>query len=136
MKTSRKLMMAALITTLGAGGAMAGAQVLNGQFPDEVKTSSIKLPRGTPEDQASLLKLSKISQTEAESAALAAAPGGTVRKAKLDDENDHLVWKIDVAHNGQMIELAVDPGNGQILAAEAEEDGDHDDGKARKGMTR
>ena len=129
MKLSRTLIAIAAISTLGATLAVAGTTVLNGQYPDEVKSSSIKLPRSNAEDQASLQALSKISQAEAEATALVAAPGATLQKTKLDDEDDYLVWKVDVMHNNQGIELAIDPGTGKVLAAEAEDNDDNDDDK-------
>lgn len=110
----------ALVTTLAAGTAFA-AGALN--LPNEVKSSSIKLPRGA-ESQAEFARHAGISQQQAEAAALAVQPGQVV-KAKLDDEDGYLVWQIDVKHDRGTTEIAVDAGNGTALAAEAEEDDDH-----------
>jgi len=110
----------ALISTLAAGTAFATGAV---QLPDEVKSSSIKLPRGA-ESQADLMQHAKITQQEAEVAALAVLPGQVV-KSKLDDEDGFLVWQVDVKHATGVTEIAIDAGNGQALAAEAEDNDDH-----------
>ncbi|MDD2892672.1 MAG: PepSY domain-containing protein [Halothiobacillaceae bacterium] len=110
----------ALISTLVAGTAFATSAV---QLPDEVKSSSIKLPRGA-ESQADLLQHAKITQQEAEAAALAALPGQVV-KSKLDDEDGYLVWQVDIKHPTGITEITIDAGNGQALAAEVEDNDDH-----------
>ena len=121
MKGNLKVLTAAtLVASLAAGTAFATGAV---KLPDEVKSSSIKLPRGA-ESRAEFAKHAKISQQQAEAAALAVQPGQVV-KAKLDDEDGYLVWQIDVKHERGTTEITVDAGNGKALAAEAEEDDDH-----------
>jgi uncharacterized membrane protein YkoI len=129
MNTSnRNLIIVALISALGAGTAYAASGSI---YPDEVKSSSIKLPKGTAKDQASLSALATVSQAQAEAAALAAQPDGKVIKSKLEKEDGYLVWQVDVEHGTTTTQFSVDPGTGQILAAEADEndDEDHDDKK-------
>jgi hypothetical protein len=109
-----------LVTSLAVGSAFATGVV---KLPDEVKSSSIKLPRGA-ESQAQFAQYAKISQQQAEAAALAVQPGQVV-KSKLDDEDGYLVWQVDVKHTHGTTEIAVDAGNGQALAAEKEENDDH-----------
>lgn len=130
MKRSAKILTAVtLVSALAAGTAFAtGATSL----PDEVKSSSIKLPRGV-ESQAEFAKHARVTQQQAEAAALAVMPGQVV-KAKLDDEDGYLVWQIDVKHAKGVTEIAVDAGNAKALAAEAEEDDDH--GEANEGEDR
>ena len=121
MKRNTKILAAVtLVASLAAGTAFATGAI---KLPDEVKSSSIKLPRGV-ESQAEFAKHAKISQQQAEAAALAVQPGQVV-KAKLDNENGYLVWQIDVKHGRGTTEIAVDAGNSKVLAAEAEEDDDH-----------
>jgi uncharacterized membrane protein YkoI len=110
-----------LVTSLAMGTAFATGAV---KLPDEVKSSSIKLPRGA-ESKAEFATYAKVSQQQAEAAALAVQPGQVV-KAKLDDEDGYLVWQIDVKHDRGTTEIAVDAGNSKILAAEDEEGDDHE----------
>lgn len=121
MKRNAKTLTAVtLVASLAAGTAFATGAL---KLPDEVKSSSIKLPRAV-ESQAEFAKHAKVSQQQAEAAALAVQPGQVV-KAKLDDEEGYLVWQIDVKHDRGTTEIAVDAGNSKVLAAEAEEDDDH-----------
>lgn len=123
MKRNTKILAAVtLVASLAAGTAFATGAI---KLPDEAKSSSIKLPRGV-ESQAEFAKHAKVSQQQAEAAALAVQPGQVV-KAKLDDEDGYLVWQIDVKHDKGTTEIAVDAGNSKVLAAEAEaeEDDDH-----------
>ncbi len=122
MKRNTKILAAVtLVASLAAGTAFATGAI---KLPDEVKSSSIKLPRGV-ESQAEFAKHAKVSQQQAEAAALAVQPGQVV-KAKLDDEDGYLVWQIDVKHDRGTTEIAVDAGNSKVLAAEVEEDDDDD----------
>ena len=128
MKRSTQALTAlSLVAALGTGTALATGAI---DFPDEVKSSSIKLPRGV-ESQAEFAKHAKVAKQEAEAAALAALPGEVV-KAKLDDENGYLIWQIDVKHAKGVTEVAVDAGNAKVLAMEAENDDDHEDRNERR----
>jgi len=110
-----------LVAALGTGTAFATGAL---KLPDEVKSTSIKVPENT-ETQAGFAKLSKVTQQQAEAAALAVQPGKIV-KAKLDDEDGNLVWQVDVQHAKGTTEIAVDAGNAKVLAAEADEDDDNE----------
>lgn len=121
MKRTVKILTAVtLVSALAAGTAFATGAI---KLPGEVKSSSIKLPRGV-ETQAEFAKHAKVTQQEAEAAALAVMPGQVV-KAKLDDEDGYLVWQIDIKHARGVTEVAVDAGNAKPLAMEAESDDDH-----------
>ncbi|MFN3544630.1 MAG: PepSY domain-containing protein [Thiobacillus sp.] len=125
MKRTAKILTAVtLVSALAAGTAFATGAI---KLPGEVKTSSIKLPEGV-ETQAEFARHAKVTQQEAEAAALAVMPGQVV-KAKLDDEDGYLVWQIDVKHARGVTEIAVDAGNAKPLAMEAEEDDDHGDSR-------
>jgi uncharacterized membrane protein YkoI len=132
MKPTAKILTAVtMVAALAAGTAFATGAI---QLPDEIKSSSIKLPRGV-ESQAEFAKHAKVTQQEAEAAALAVMPGQVV-KAKLDDEDGYLVWQIDVKHAKGTTEFAVDAGNAKVLAAEAEEDDDNEhehEGRGERG---
>jgi uncharacterized membrane protein YkoI len=121
MKRTAKILSAVtFVTALAAGTALATGAI---SLPDEVKSASIKLPRGV-ESQAEFAQHARVTQQQAEAAALAVMPGQVV-KAKLDDEDGYLVWQIDVKHPKGVTEIAVDAGNAKALAAEAEDDDDH-----------
>ena len=109
-----------LVASLAAGTAFATGAV---KLPDEVKSSSVRLPRDV-EKQDELARYAKVTRQQAEAAALAVMPGQVV-KARLDNEDGYLVWQIDVKHAKGTTEIAVDAGNAKVLAAEGEED-DHE----------
>ena len=126
-RTAKILSALTLVTALGAGAALAASKAGGYKLPDEVTAASIKVPEDT-ETQADFAKLARVSQQEAEAAALALQPGQVVH-AKLDDEDGYLVWQIDVKHDKGITEIAVDAGNSKVLAAEAEEnDGNEHEG--------
>lgn len=129
MKSNTKtLVVLTLVSVLGAGVAVASGKTNAYNLPDEVKSSSVQIKQGTPEDPASLMKLAGVSQQQAEAAALKVQPG-QVLKAKLDNEDGYLVWQIDIQHGKRATEFAVDAGNGKVVAAEAEKNDDHDSEK-------
>ena len=127
------LIAASLIATLVGGAAYAAASQTGLPYPDEVKSSSVKIPANTPKDQASLAKLSNISKETAEAAAKAAHPTANVIESKLEREEGFLVWQVDMNDGKQLVQLSIDPISGQVLAAEVDEDdgndGDHDGDK-------
>ena len=125
MKRNAKILTAfTLVAALGTGAALAAGKAASYNLPEEVKSASIKVPEDT-ETQADFAKLARISQQEAEAAAIAVQPGKVV-KAKLDDEDGYLVWEINVKHAKGTTEFAVDAGNAKVLAADADEGGDHE----------
>lgn len=117
---TRLLTTITLVASLGTGAALATGAL---PLPDEVQGASLKVPRGTPKGE--LIKLAKIDQAQAEAAAMAALPG-KVLKAKLEKEDGYLIWQVDIQHAQGVSEVAVDAGNGKVLALEAEEDDDHE----------
>ena len=126
-RTAKILSALTVVAALGAGAAIASGKMGNNKLPDEVKSASIKVPEDT-ESQKDFSKLARVSQQEAEAAALAVQSGQVVQ-AKLDDEDGYLVWQIDVKHDKGITEIAVDAGNSKVLAAEAEEnDGNEHEG--------
>src|SRR5690348_3793984 len=97
MKRNAKILTAfTLVAALGTGAALAAGKAASYNLPEEVKSASIQVPENT-ESQADLAKLARISQQEAEAAALSVQPGKVV-KVKLDDEDGYLVWQVDVKH--------------------------------------
>lgn len=72
------------------------------------------------DESAALQGQAKISQADAEAAALAGNPGTKVVKSELDNENGSLVYSVEL-DNG--LEVVVDAGNGAILATDKNDDG-------------
>lgn len=132
-RTVKILSALTLVTALGAGAAIASGKAGNNKLPDEVKSASIKVPENT-ESQSEFVKLARVTQQQAEAAALTVQPGQVIQ-AKLDDEDGYLVWQIDVKHDKGTTEIAVDAGNRKVLAAEAEEnDGnEHEEDEGHEG---
>lgn len=125
-RTVRILSAVTIVSVLAAGTAFATGAL---KLPSEVRSSSTKLPRGV-ESQAEFARHARVTQQEAEAAALAVMPGQVI-KAKLDDEDGYLVWQVDVKHAKGVTEIAIDAGNARALAAEDEDDDDHGGANAR-----
>jgi len=93
----------------------------NVQEPNYV--GSIKVTDTDAKDEASeasaLQGLAKISQADAEKAALAKVPG-TVVKTSIDNENGYLVYSVIVKDAaGKMSDVKIDAGTGSVLIVEA-----------------
>jgi hypothetical protein len=92
--------------------------------PEQMYEGSIKIIS----EQQSLASLAKISLVDAVQAALAATPGQAM-KAELENENDYLVYGVEiVGADGKITDVKIDAGNGKILKVEAkaEEHSDND----------
>lgn len=90
----------------------------------------------TPDDQETqaLQSLAKISAAEAEKAATAAVPGSSVIATELGDEDGSVVYEVVVQVHGAQTEVAVDAGNGAVLAQERG-DGDGEQNEAQEGTS-
>lgn len=132
---------AALGLTMGAAAVANAATSTSPTAPpsseqddvqDPVLNGSIQVPE-TAEDHgseaqeaASLQGLAKISRADAEAAAAAAVPGGSIVGSELGNENGTLIYEVDMTDaSGAAVELKVDAGNGSVLATESGDD-DHD----------
>lgn len=131
--------------TLGAGALAGAASQPSQTAPDqqavEVEGEQDPVLNGSiqaTEDESlsevdeakSLEGLATISPADAEAAAVATVPGGTVRSVDLGNENGSVVYEVDISDaNGQSVEVKVDAGNGDVLASEAGDDdaGESDD---------
>ncbi len=113
-----------------AGAAIQSHQEDDDAAQDPSYTGSIavdeKATDGMSEaDEAAALQgQAKISQTDAEAAALAANPGATVVKSELDSENGSLVYSVELSSG---VDVKVDAGNSAILATEQDNDGSEAD---------
>lgn len=67
-------------------------------------------------NQAALAAQAKVTQQQAEQAALTASPGSTVDHSMLQDQNGTIVWDVDFTNGGGVV---VDAQTGAIVTVEA-----------------
>ena len=73
-------------------------------------------------DEAKLAAEAKISKADAEKAALAKVPGGTVKDAELEEEGGKLIWSVDISipDSKDIKEVPVDALTGEVGKIETE----------------
>lgn len=69
-------------------------------------------------EPAALRAQARISKEQAEQAALAKVPGGTIKESELDRENGALIWYFDLTTRGSsaITEVAVDALTGYVIS--------------------
>src|SRR6266481_4250938 len=74
------------------------------------------------ENEAKLQSQAKVSRADAEKAALAKVPGGTIKEGELEKEKGKLIWSFDISTAGSsdIKEVQVDAITGQVLSVETE----------------
>lgn len=77
---------------------------------------------GKHHKHCSLAAQAKISRADAEKAALAKVPGGTIKDAELEKEDGKLIWSFDIATPGSadITEVAVCAMSGAVISVEKE----------------
>lgn len=143
----RKLLFGAAAALGLAGGAAGIAVAQSSGGPPAVEaeegdddrdpsyTSSITAPedpkgQSEADEAAALASLATITEAQAGDIALGAVPG-EVTEIELGNENGGVAWSVDVtATDGSAHEVVVDAGNGDVLAQEADDDGEAEDGDA------
>ncbi len=98
------------------------------QDQDPSLDGSIQAPEdesASEADEAKALEgLATVSAADAEKAALAAVPGGTVNGTELGNENGSVVYEVDMTDaNGKALEVKVDAGNAKVLDQSADDEG-------------
>ncbi len=98
------------------------------QTQDPNLNGSIQSPEDESASEADETKalegLAKISAADAEKAAVAAVPGGTVNSTELGNENGSVVYEVDMTDaNGTALEVKVDAGNAEVLDQSADDEG-------------
>lgn len=97
--------------------------VILNQVPHEVQKGSIKV-----NDDKQLAEQARVTINDAILIAKNNMAGKVI-EAKLDDENNYLVWEITLHHNnGTDYQLKIDAGNADILALDTSEN-DEEHGK-------
>lgn len=113
----------ALASSAGNAGIRVTGPVAMQNLPAEARNGSIQV-KG--EDEGAMAAQARISAEEAARIATQAHPGIVV-ETELGNENGSLIWEITQQDDqGRKVQLKLDAGNGNLLAAEF---GDHEDGK-------
>ncbi len=99
-----------------------GSPLSGGLFDDDENESephsSIAVPRGLSKYE--VLMLAELTLSEAISIALEEVPGLAV-EAELESEGGFLLYEVEILTNDRnLVEVAVDPGNGSVLGLEEE----------------
>ena len=74
------------------------------------------------QDQAQLAAQAKVSRADAEKAALAKVPGGTIKDGELEKEKGRLIWSFDITTPGSadITEVAVCATSGEVMSVTKE----------------
>jgi|ERR1051325_11642696 hypothetical protein len=74
------------------------------------------------QDEAMLQAEAKVSRADAEKAALAKVPGGTIKDGELEKEKGKLIYSFDISTPGttDIMEIHVDAITGQVIAMDKE----------------
>lgn len=130
-----------IVGSAAAVGLALGVTALAGAAPSPTAKQEAQDPNlngsiQAPEDESAseadeakaLGDLAKVSTADAEKAALAAVPGGTVLGSALENDNGSVIYEVDMTDaNGKSIEVKVDAGNGAVLAQESTDEAEADD---------
>ncbi|MGE5630912.1 MAG: PepSY domain-containing protein [Caulobacteraceae bacterium] len=101
------------------------ASITLGQQDNSVDES--KGNENEAKDDAALASKAKISKEDAINAAKAAYPEYSVKNADLGDENGNLVYEVKMSDKaGTILEVKVDAGNANILAADKDNEEEKD----------
>ncbi len=112
----------ALASSAGNGGIRVTSPVAMQNLPTEARNGSIQV-KG--ENEGAMATQARINVSEAARIATTAHPGKVV-ETHLGNENGSLIWEVTQQDTqGREIQLKLDAGNGNLLAAEF---GDHEDG--------
>lgn len=73
-------------------------------------------------EQARLQAQAKIGRQQAEQAALAKAPGGTIKEGELENDDGKLIWWFDLVTPGSkdLTEISVDAMTGGVISVATE----------------
>ena len=122
-------------TTTEAGQSQDGANETETDVKSSVTVDDTAEAANEEQENADLQKLAKISADDAAKAATSAVPG-TAGTPQLENDNGNVVYEVEVtATDGTVTEVKVDPGTGDVLAQEIDDDSDEadDDNEANEG---
>ncbi|WP_405478529.1 PepSY domain-containing protein [Streptomyces sp. NBC_00009] len=123
----RNIVIATIAAVALIGGGTATAVAVSGD-DDTTSAGTSTASRGTGHDDdraehVTELKTAKVTASDAIAAALKSVPGTAV-SAELDDENDHVVWEVEVLNGTTWHDVLVDPATGKVTGSHASR---HDD---------
>src|SRR5215470_14758346 len=77
---------------------------------------------GKESKESNLAAQAKVSRADAEKAALAKVPGGTIKEGELEKEKGKLIWSFDISTPGSsdIKEVQVDAITGAVVSIETE----------------
>jgi uncharacterized membrane protein YkoI len=72
--------------------------------------------------ETQLIKQAKVTKAQAERAALARVPQGTIKSGEIEREHGKLIWSFDIAKRGtkNITEVQVDAMTGKIASVQVE----------------
>src|SRR5260370_40328394 len=123
-KTVAAWTLAGIMATVGA--VHMSAQNRRGEAKPQYH-SSIQVATDL-KNEAALQKLAKVTLEQAIQIAQSAVPGTAVEGA-LEDEDQNLVYTVEMSNGSSTSDVIIDAGNGKVLAVQAEgadENGDKD----------
>jgi hypothetical protein len=119
IKATRRTSILGTVLVVGAMLSMFSYIAAGARLPHDPTHGSIRVANDEPASE--LTKLAKLGQAEAEQAAISKMLGKVI-ETELDEENGFLVWHVEVlAKDGTTSELAVDAGNGEVLAIDPQD---------------
>ncbi|MFD5121750.1 PepSY domain-containing protein [Streptomyces sp. NPDC058385] len=127
MKRNIVIATIAAVALIGGGTATAVA-VAGGDDDGTTSPGTSTAARGTGHDDdraehVTELRTAKVTASDAIAAALKSVPGTAV-SAELDDENDHVVWEVEVLNGTTWHDVLVDPATGKVTGSHTSR---HDD---------
>ncbi|MFE2987280.1 PepSY domain-containing protein [Streptomyces sp. NPDC059262] len=109
----RNIVIATIAAVALIGGGTATAVAVAGGDDDTTSAGTSTASRGT----------GQVTASDAIAAALKSVPGTAV-SAELDDENDHVVWEVEVLNGTTWHDVLVDPATGRVTGSHTSR---HDD---------
>lgn len=106
----------ALVFALGTTASARAQTTVEDESCDTIQ-GTIHVADDAPDKQS----LAKIIPQQADEAAVGALPGATVQDTDLEEEDDYLVYEVELDLNGEEYEAYVDAGSGDVLCLERDD---------------
>ncbi|MFG2660613.1 PepSY domain-containing protein [Streptomyces sp. NPDC048425] len=124
----RNIVIATIAAVALIGGGTATAVAVSGGDDDTTSAGTPTASRGAGHDDdraehVTELKTAKVTASDAIAAALKSVPGTAV-SAELDDENNRVVWEVEILNGTTWHDVLVDPATGKVTGSHTSR---HDD---------
>lgn len=138
----RNIVIATVAAAALVGGGTATALAVTGddgapsrasevRVASDVQDDDVRHDEDGRDDDATVVKSTKVTAADALAGALRHTPGTAV-SAELDDEDDAVAWDIDILDSAsKWHSVHVDPATGKVLSSHTEREDDSDDDAAR-----